>query len=190
MSVNIESDAALQNALKDLLTLAGLPDSTSLNAQSVQEAVNKLKSKLPASERGTPTAKSGGEAMHHESALVIGPLGMVLHQVKHLLSPNCTNVTLAKNMEEAFVSYQQTHPSFIVIDILMPTSREGLGLIQAIRQLAQKANQPAPQIVVLCTVNQEENLKDNCHSQSIKHVLDRQDGWQQNILDILSGKTG
>jgi CheY-like chemotaxis protein len=186
MSANIESDAALQSALKDLIQLAGLPESTSINAQGVQEAVHKLRGRLKAVPETSAASAAGGA---HQSALIIGPLGLILHQVKHLLTPHCPQIAMAKNMEEALIGYQQNQPSLIVLDVLMPTSREGLGLIQAIRQLAQKSNQPPPQVIILSTLNQEDQLLENCQKQGLKHVLDRQDGWQQNILDILSRKT-
>jgi|GEM_PF-6882456 len=200
MSASLEADTALQQALQELLALAGLPESPTLTTPIIQEAIHKLKTKLSSSavvnaSDSSDTITSEASSSHHnayakahENVMVVGQLGHVLHQVKHLLTPMGCNITLAKNMEGAIISYQQTFPSLIVMDVLMPTSREGLGLIQVLRQLAQKGNvDPTPLFVVLSSVNQEEHLLETCHNQGIKYVLDRQDGWQQSVLDIFNG---
>lgn len=191
MSASPETDPALQNALRELFKIAGMPSSSVVTAHSVQEAVNAVKDLLSHQPGQGPAATQRDQAENsdsgHSSVLIIGQLGLMQHQVKLLLTPLCTNILLAKTMESALLSYQQSFPTFIVIDVLMPTSREGLSLIQAIRQLAQKLNKRASQVVVLSTTGQEENLMEACRNQGIRHVLDRQDGWQQTIIDIFQG---
>ena len=73
----------------------------------------------------------------------------------------------------------------IVIDLLMPSAREGVALLQAIRQLSRKANiQPEPEIIILKSSNNDEQSNEACQAQGANHVLDKHDGWQQNILEL------
>ncbi len=202
MSTAIEADADLKSALNELLALAGMPVSTPLTTQDVKAAIENLKAQLSAlsadahKPQGKPsdiidasvpdkmTAQPGANG-RHKKILLVGQLGIVLHQIKQILSPLDAQITLAKNIENAVVCYQQEHPSLIVIDLLMPSKREGMALLQAIRQLSRQANiQPEPEIIILNSSSNDEQVNEACHAQGANHDLDKHDKWQQGILDL------
>lgn len=200
LPIALEGDDELQKALKDLLTLAGMSSSAALTTQAVQKAIEKLTAQLASP--GAPSigalalahAPPHGEADsvpigRHKNILLVGQLGMILHQIKHLLTPLCAEISLARSLETAVVAYQQEQPTLVIIDLLMPTPREGVALLQAIRQLARQATLPAePEIIILGSSTKDIELTKTLQTQGANHILDRQDGWQQAVLKIYRGE--
>lgn len=192
MESALKHDPDMLNALSSLLELAGLPNSDAPTAQTVQEAVNKLKGILSSQNSSSSDSallsnpsNSLFRDAQNQKVLIAGQLGIVLHQLKQALAKQGAEVTLAKDMESAIEECQKSRFGLAIIDLYMPSEREGLIVMNEIKR---SAGATPTEIIVLSPPCRDQNLQETCLNQGAKHFLEKVDGWHNTILSIYAGE--
>jgi CheY-like chemotaxis protein len=190
-----QSDQDMTDALNSLLELAGTrPTAETPTAEEVLSAINKLKQKLSSGASGSsddlvaPAAPVYRPKAQHKNILIAGQLGIILHQLRQALNKLGGEVTLAKDMESAIEQYKKQEYSLVIIDLYMPTEREGMIVLEEINRtnMLMQANS---QIVVLAPVSKDNNLQDVCRTKGAAFFLEKVDGWHNTILSIYMGES-
>jgi CheY-like chemotaxis protein len=188
-------------ALSSLLELAGISPMEKPSAQDVSNAVGKLKlmiasniSEQMLTQANAPGSKSAaskplrtGPAGRHRNILIAGQLGIILHQLRQAINKLGGEVTLVKDMEAAIEQYKQQEYSLVIIDLFMPTEREGMIVLEEISRTNTllKTNS---QIIVLAPISKDNNLNEVCRTKGASHFLEKVDGWHNTILGIYMGE--
>ena len=183
MDSALTTEPDMQMALLELMALAGLSAQETPSPENVQEAVEKLKKALAASSApGKSVAGVPTEARsQHQTVLIAGQIGIILHQLRHELKKLDADITLAKNMDAAIDLFGQQAFSLVILDLFTPSEREGLIVLDEI-QRARK--QTLTHIIVLAPPCKDQNLQGRCIAKGATHFLEKVDGWQKSILGI------
>lgn len=138
---------------------------------------------------GTGGASAGAVKRMGESILIVGELGIVTYQLKLSLSKIGMNVTIVRGIDEAITEYQKRSYTGALIDIFMPTEREGLLVLAEIKRMQAERGIPTD-IVVLATPVKEKgtDLKDHCCQQGAALYLEKSEGWHQKVIDFFTGQ--
>ncbi|MFW5804128.1 MAG: response regulator [bacterium] len=129
------------------------------------------------------SANSGGDkSTLPKNVLVVDDLGFVTLQLETLFKKHDFNVTTSKEMFDALNLYKNQDFGYAVLDLFIPTEKEGLTLLEEIKKLSVlcKIN---TKIVVMSASNKKEH-KDKCRHKGADIFVEKTQGWQKKILDF------
>lgn len=184
----------MQSALENLLALADLQADGDITANHVTQAVEALKRKLatPATGGGSGTAQAGEPSRKNTSfknkrVLIAGQLGIITHQLKQNIGKVGGTVTIARGVDDVMAEYQKDDYALVIIDLFMPTDREGLYVLEEIKRLSLVCN-ISTDIVVLAPPVKDRNLREVCRSKGASVFLEKGDGWHKQIIQYFLGE--
>lgn len=192
---NVEVDS---DFLKNFFELGEMPVPEEVDLEKMNKVVDKIKSKLQTitsmvnvkidKEPGeTSSSKNGVDAPKNPmNVLVVDDLGIVTVQLESILKRLGYNVTVSKELFDAIDKYKAQDFGYAVIDLFIPTEREGFILIDEIKKMSLfcKLN---TKIVVMTASNKKEH-KEKCLNRGANHYIEKMAGWQDKIIEILQGK--
>lgn len=185
MESALAQDADMQAALSSLLELAGLPTGEVPTAKVVQNAVDQLKHRLASATDSTQGVRSLLPNTGTKQVLIAGQLGIVLHQIRQSLTKLGAEITLVKEMEGAIEACQKSEFQLIIIDLFMPSEREGMIVLNEI----QRARTSRPlDIIVLSPPCKDQSLQDACLGKGANYFLEKTDGWHETLLALYQGE--
>lgn len=182
----------LQSALGGLLQLVGMTASGPVTAGQVNEAVEKVKALLVQLKKssnlsaGSASSSSNGPVAH-KNVLIAGQLGIVIHQLRQAISKLGGEVTIAKDVEEAISRYQKQDYSLVIIDLFMPSEREGLIVMEEIKRISVVCHIDT-QIMVLGPPSKDNNMRELCKSKGASVFLEKAEKWHETILKYYQGE--
>jgi CheY-like chemotaxis protein len=199
MEPDTQQAQEMEQALSSLLELAGIDSADKPSAKDVAKAVGKLK--LMLANPGGTTAPGGltatqpaplpvhrmGPGIHHQNILIAGQLGIILHQLRQAINKLGGEVTLTKDMDAAIEQYRKQDYSLVIIDLFMPTEREGMIVLEEIHRTKTLMHANS-QIIVLAPISKDNNLQEVCKAKGASYFLEKVDGWHNTILGIYMGE--
>lgn len=125
----------------------------------------------------------------NSNILIVGELGIITYQLKLALTRHGANVTIVKGVDEAIAEYNKRGYTGVLIDIFMPTEREGLLVLLEIKRL-EKEKGIHTDVVVLATPVKEKrgDLKEICKQRGASLFLEKTEGWHQRVIDFYTGQ--
>lgn len=135
----------------------------------------------------------GGKPKENKAAkgrqiLIAGELGIVTYQLKLALTKHGSEVTIVKGVDEAIQEYKRRPYSDVLIDIFMPTEREGLMVLMEIKRMAIEKKQQTNVIVIATPVKDRRvDLKEICRQRGANFFLLKTEGWHQRVIDYFTG---
>lgn len=187
----------LNSALSSLLELAGMPAEENVTSSHIEEAVGKLKGMLenPAKPAGGSTVHQSGTLLapinrcSHGRVLIAGQVGIISHQLRQIAARMGAEARIAKTMDEAVTEFKRQPYSLVVIDLNMPTEREGLHLVDRISRMSGDMDTPV-QIIALGPLEKDSHLRDMALKMGATMFQEKTDGWQKVIIHCLSNHAG
>lgn len=180
--------------LADLIKLAGLPaPDGDIPADTAHEALDKLKQTMAQLRRGaTEGGGSGGHAPQavadrHKNILIAGQLGIIIHQLRQAITKLDGEVSIAKEVDDAIAEYQKRDYSLVIIDLYMPTEREGLIVLEEIKRISVVCHIPT-QIIVLAPLTKDKTIRERCKAKGATFFLEKVEGWHKIILKYYQGE--
>lgn len=185
----------MNNALGTLLQLAGMkPSGDEISSAEVHEAVDKIKQMLMKLKMAADSQSNGHAAIpdparagKHQNVLIAGQLGIVLHQLRQAISKLGGEVTIAKDVDDAIQQYQKKDFSLVIIDLFMPTEREGLIVLEEIKKLSVVCHIPT-QLIVLAPSSKDKQIKERCKLKGATFFLEKMEGWHKTIIKYFEGE--
>lgn len=120
------------------------------------------------------------------SVLVVDDLGIVTMQLASLLKKIDFEVTTSRELFDAIKKYKTKDFGYAVVDLFIPTEREGFILIDEIKKLSLLCRLDT-KIIVMSASNKKEH-KDKCKNKGANIFIEKNSGWQNKIVDYLTGK--
>ncbi|HEY9687903.1 MAG TPA: response regulator [Coleofasciculaceae cyanobacterium] len=210
---NIESiDANWNSALAEMMSLMGLEiPEDGISPELLQQANQKLKGLLE-SQSEIEDVEDQQEALEnpgasspqlnlanvtkltpqrlngrHRNVLITGQLGIIVHQLRQVITKQGGEVTIAKDIDEAILQYQKKDYSLVIIDLFMPTEREGLIVLEEIKRLSSACQIPT-QVMVLAPQSKDNSIKERCKGKGAAFFLEKMEGWHKTILQYYHGE--
>jgi len=130
----------------------------------------------------------GGEledtVVRPKSILIVDDLGIITYQLDILFKKLGYEVTVSKELYDAIDQYKKKDFGYVVLDLFIPTEREGFILLDEIKKLALfcKLNTK----IIMMSASSKTEYKDKCLSRGADNYIEKSTGWQKNIIEACS----
>ena len=134
-------------------------------------------------------ALANSEEMPEESTgpaiLVVDDLGVITYQLKVLLSQFDLDIDCSQEIYDAVNKYKKRRYTYIVMDLFIPTEREGFILLTELKKLA--ASYGSKMIIGVITASPRKEIEQQCRARGADFFLEKNNDWQNQLLTIMDG---
>ena len=117
--------------------------------------------------------------------LVVDDLGVITYQLKVLLSKLQLDVDCSQEIYDAVNKFKKRKYAYVVMDLFIPTEREGFILLTELRKLALAYN--IKTIIGVITASPRKEIEQQCKARGADFFLEKNNEWQSSLLNIMSG---
>ena len=117
--------------------------------------------------------------------LVVDDLGVITYQLKVLLSQFQYDVDSSQEIYDAVNKFKKRKYAYVVMDLFIPTEREGFILLTELRKLALAYN--IKTIIGVITASPRKEIEQQCKARGADFFLEKNNEWQSSLLNIMSG---
>lgn len=147
---------------------------------------------LNATSKKPYTSKALGNKEDEESEdnkgpaiLVVDDLGVITYQLKVLLSKFEYDIDCSQEIYDAVSKYKKRKYSYVVMDLFIPTEREGFILLTELRKMALAANTKT--IIGVITASPRKEIEQQCRDRGADFFLEKSNDWQNTLLNVMDG---
>jgi len=173
------------------------PSDLTLHAMKSQliEIVDVLKELNTSARKPYKSAALGNTASDEEkeeenadqgpAILVVDDLGVITYQLKVLLSKLNLEVECSQEIYDAVNKFKKRKYTYVVMDLFIPTEREGFILLSELRKLA--AASKTKTVIGVITASARKEIEQQCKMRGADFFLEKNNEWQNNLLEIMNG---
>lgn len=193
---SIEVDKIL---METLFGLADMPAPSSATKSDLESVVSKIKEKMStmalsmssasmAAPAASPTSAgmlpssqlNTNSSTRLKTALVVDDLGVITYQLKSILQKIGFEVTVSNEINDAIEQYKKQDYGYAIIDLFIPTDREGFMLLDELKKLSLLC-QLNTKIIVM-TASSKDEYRVNCLNRGADCYIEKTAGWQKELL--------
>lgn len=147
---------------------------SNLNAETEKEVLNDSEEK--------------DTVIRPKSILIVDDLGIITYQLDILFKKIGYDVTVSKELYDAINQYKKKDFGYVILDLFIPTEREGFILLEEIKKLALfcKLNTK----IIMMSASSKIEYKEKCLSRGADVYIEKATGWQKSLIDACSNKKG
>lgn len=123
------------------------------------------------------------EDLDTPAILVVDDLGVITYQLRVLLSQFDYDVDCSQEIYDAVAKFKKRKYKYIVMDLFIPTEREGFILLTELKKMAL-ANDTNTVIGVI-TASPRKEIENQCKSRGADFFLEKSSDWQNSLVQIL-----
>ena len=116
--------------------------------------------------------------------LVVDDLGVITYQLKVLLSQFDIDVDCSQEIYDAVNKYKKRKYAYVVMDLFIPTEREGYILLTELKKMAQINNVEI--VIGVITASARKEMEAQCRARGADFFLEKNSDWQQQLCKIMS----
>ncbi len=118
------------------------------------------------------------------NVLLVDNLGVITYQVQMIMSKLGFQVTSTKDVYGALSLFEDKDFDFVLMDLLIPTEREGFILLAELQRIARKKH--SNPIIGVMSVAGKKELKTESLEKGADFYLEKSHNWQQRLTDIVT----
>ena len=131
----------------------------------------------------------GNEEVIEESSgpaiLVVDDLGVITYQLKVLLSQFDLDIDCSQEIYDAVNKFKKRKYAYVVMDLFIPTEREGFILLTELKKLSNMYNTKT--IVGVITASPRKEIEQQCRNRGADFFLEKNNDWQSQLSKIMDG---
>lgn len=116
--------------------------------------------------------------------LVVDDLGVITYQLKVLLSRYNMEVDCSQEIYDAVNKYKKRKYQYVVMDLFIPTEREGFILLTELRKLA--ASFDVKTVIGVITASPRKEIEQQCRLRGADFFLEKNNEWQASLLEVMN----
>lgn len=184
----IELDAEFLNMFFGL-TDDNVPENVDLNALKKQmsaiiDLVNQLDKNSRKSIKAILNPKLEKEESTAPAMLIVDDLGVITYQLRVLLEKFKYDIDVSHEIYDAVNKYRKRNYEFVIMDLFIPTDREGFMLLSELRKIADNTGR-RPTIGIMTASNKKE-LEHICRSSGADFFIEKSADWQQALYGMMN----
>ena len=117
--------------------------------------------------------------------LVVDDLGVITYQLKVLLSRYEMDVDCSQEIYDAVNKYKKRKYKYVVMDLFIPTEREGFILLTELKKLANQYN--VKSVIGVITASPRKEIEQQCRLRGADFFLEKNNEWQANLVETMNG---
>lgn len=115
--------------------------------------------------------------------LVVDDLGVITYQLKVLLSRFEYDVDCSQEIYDAVNKYKKRKYLYVVMDLFIPTEREGFILLTELRKMALSSGTRT--VIGVITASPRKEIEQQCKARGADFFLEKSSDWQNHLLEIM-----
>ncbi len=116
--------------------------------------------------------------------LVVDDLGVITYQLKVLLSQFDLDIDCSQEIYDAVNKYKKRRYTYVVMDLFIPTEREGFILLTELKKLAASTGQKM--VIGVITASPRKEIEQQCKARGADFFLEKNNDWQNQLTQIMS----
>lgn len=116
--------------------------------------------------------------------LVIDDLGVITYQLKVLLSEFDMDVDCSQEIYDAVNKFKIRNYKYVVMDLFIPTEREGFILLTELRKIITTSNLDTK--IGVITVSQKKETERQCMARGANFFLEKSNDWQNELRNTIA----
>ena len=115
--------------------------------------------------------------------LVVDDLGVITYQLKVLLSEFDMDIDCSQEIYDAVNKFKSRKYKYVIMDLFIPTEREGFILLTELKKLANAMNTQT--IVGVITASPRKEIEQQCVSRGADFFLEKSNDWQNQLKTVI-----
>ncbi len=121
------------------------------------------------------------------NVLIVDDMELSIYQLTAMLKKIGMNVYVARNKEEAISELKKKSFDYVIIDLFLPDSDDGLAVLECANEL-KSAREKEYKVVVISGTD-EKDLVQKCYKMGVDEFVSKQPDWHEKILKFISYDT-
>lgn len=117
--------------------------------------------------------------------LVVDDLGVITYQLKVLLSQFDYDVDCSQEIYDAVAKFKKRKYKYIVMDLFIPTEREGFILLTELKKMATAYSSDT--VIGVITASPRKEIENQCRMRGADFFLEKNSDWQNALVNIMKG---
>ena len=117
--------------------------------------------------------------------LVVDDLGVITYQLKVLLSRFEYDVDCSQEIYDAVNKFKKRKYEYVVMDLFIPTEREGFILLTELKKLA--ASYGKKTVIGVITASPRKEIEQQCRARGADIFWEKNSDWQNSLCNIMAG---
>lgn len=117
------------------------------------------------------------------NVLLVDNLGVVTYQVQMIMSKLGFQITATKDVYGALSLFEDKDFDFVIMDLLIPTEREGFILLGELQRIAKRKGTKL--VIGVMSVAGKKELKNEALEKGADFYLEKSHNWQQKLTEIV-----
>ena len=115
--------------------------------------------------------------------LIVDDLGVITYQLKVLLSQFDIDIDCSQEIYDAVNKYKKRNYAYVVMDLFIPTEREGFILLTELKKMAAASGTKL--IVGVITASPRKEIELQCRARGADFFLEKNNDWQNQLINIM-----
>lgn len=115
--------------------------------------------------------------------LVVDDLGVITYQLKVLLSQFDMDIDCSQEIYDAVNKFKKHKYKYVVMDLFIPTEREGFILLTELKKLAASYNSKT--VIGVITASPRKEIEQQCKLRGADFFLEKNNDWQSQLCKIM-----
>ncbi len=130
-------------------------------------------------------AEEEEEEKQGPAILIVDDLGVITYQLKVLLSAFDYDIECSQEIYDAVNKYKARRHRYVVMDLFIPTEREGFILLTELKKMALSYGSPTT--VGVITASPRKETEAQCKARGADFFLEKNNDWQSSLFNIMKG---
>lgn len=117
--------------------------------------------------------------------LVVDDLGVITYQLKVLLSKFDYDIDCSQEIYDAVGKYKKRHYRYVIMDLFIPTEREGFILLTELKKMAQMSSSKTT--IGVITASPRKEIEQQCKARGADFFLEKSNDWQNTLFSLMDG---
>ena len=115
--------------------------------------------------------------------LIVDDLGVITYQLKVLLSQFDYDIDCSQEIYDAVSKFKKRKYSYVVMDLFIPTEREGFILLTELKKMALAAG--VKTVIGVITASPRKEIEQQCKARGADFFLEKNSDWQNALFGIM-----
>lgn len=123
------------------------------------------------------------------NVLIVDDMELSIYQLTSMLKKIGVNVFVSRNKEEAITEIKKKRFDYIIIDLFLPDSQDGLELVEFANQYRQANVEKTDFKIVVISGTDDSTLVQEVYKKGVDEFISKQPKWHEKVMKFISLNT-
>lgn len=128
--------------------------------------------------------ETSSEESEGDAILIVDDLGVITYQLKVLLSGFDMDIDCSQEIYDAVNKFKKRKYKYVVMDLFIPTEREGFILLTELKKLANMYDSKT--IIGVITASPRKEIEQQCRLRGADFFLEKNNDWQNQLMNQMN----